>query len=80
MALMSTRAERAERRRSEWTGAVVPSGTPKGCHYADLPVDERLIAFAILNDSVWRSAGRLPLPDLARDEWPGCIVDLMARE
>ncbi len=72
---MSTRAERAQRRRESWVGEVVPTGAPKPLAYDAMALDERLMAFAALNARVWQAAGLLPLPALERSQWPGSIVE-----
>ncbi len=77
---MSTRAERARRRRETWVGAVVPAGTPKPLLYDAMLPEERLMALAALNARVWQAAGLLPLPPLERAHWPGAIVEPTAHD
>ena len=76
MAGMSTREERAARRRATWTGEVVPVGTPKAPHASTSP-EERLAALVELNWRAWIATGRsLPAPE-PRGSWPGEVFDLV---
>jgi hypothetical protein len=65
--------EQARRaRRAGWTGEIVRvGGTPKGGLYRDLPLSERLAAYATLNERAWLASGRRMPEAVSRREWPG---------
>lgn len=71
---MSTSADRAARRRAEWTAEVTSPGAPKRELYATLTPTERILALVVLNERAWRAAGRVMPEPMPRAEWPSDII------
>jgi hypothetical protein len=74
-------SEKARReRRAAWSGEVVRLGeSTKSALYSELTRNERLAAYAKLNERAWIASGRqMPAP-LPRREWPGEVYRLGER-
>jgi len=77
---MSSPTERARRRASEWTDAIVEVGAPKGPLYESMTPEQRWTAYVALNERAWLMAhGAAPEP-LPRAEWPGEVFELHPRD
>jgi len=57
-------------------GRIVRLGTLKGCMYADLSYEERLIAYRQLIERAWVASGHAMPPPRPRAELPGEVFEV----